>query len=284
MEPSRAWQTYAMLGSLSNVGTASLLIVDDDEVSREVLATLLTIAGYTVRTARDGSEAVEMLDHTKYAPRAILVDLRMPGLSGAELIRQMRSRLQPGYSMAHRTLILAMSASDPRDGAADGADGFLRKPFDASTLEQALLEADKVGARTNSRGAQPMLDAADDDQSVKTPMPDRRKVDRHKMQQLRAMMPEASVREVYAVTVTDLRRRLDDLEAAILRGDAAAVRHIGHVIKGGCGMVGATEAARLGAMLETEGDQLDNASAIAAQLRSAIENLEDMLETEFPLR
>lgn len=273
-----------MPGPFSNVGAASLLIVDDDEVSREVLATLLTIAGYTVRTVRDGREAVEMLDSGEYAPRAILVDLRMPGLSGAELIAQMRSRLQPGYGMAHRTVILAMSASDPHDGRVDGADGFLRKPFDARELEQMLLGVDGMGTQTNSRTTQPMLDAADNDQSVKTPILDRRKVDRRKMQQLRAMMPESSVREVYAVTVTDLQRRLDDLEAAILRGDAAAVRHIGHVIKGGCGMVGATEAARLGAMLETEGDQLDNGSAIAAQLRNAIENLEDMLEREFPLR
>ncbi|HEX8810871.1 MAG TPA: response regulator, partial [Terracidiphilus sp.] len=165
-----------MPGPLSHIGAASLLIVDDDEVSREVLATILTIAGYTVRTARDGSEAVEMLDHAESAPRAILVDLRMPGLSGTELIAQMRSRLRPGYGSAHRTVILAMSASDPHDGRVDGADGFLRKPFDARELEQMLLSVDGMG----TQAAKSMLDSADNDQSVKTPIHDRRKVDRRK--------------------------------------------------------------------------------------------------------
>jgi HPt (histidine-containing phosphotransfer) domain-containing protein len=95
------------------------------------------------------------------------------------------------------------------------------------------------------------------------------------------MMPETSVRQVYTTAVDDLSRRMPKLETAIERGDAKMVRNIGHAIKGGCGMVGAVDAARLGALLEAESDELDNGSAIAAQLRSTIESLKGILEKEF---
>ena len=65
--------------------------------------------------------------------------------------------------------------------------------------------------------------------------------------QLREMMPEAAVRQIYAAIVADLARRIAALETAIANRDAAEIRRIGHAIKGGCGMAGALQAARLGA-------------------------------------
>jgi HPt (histidine-containing phosphotransfer) domain-containing protein len=50
--------------------------------------------------------------------------------------------------------------------------------------------------------------------------------------------------------VADLGKRAQSLEAAIARGDAAEVRRIGHAIKGGCGMAGALQAARIGPYLK----------------------------------
>ena len=58
------------------------------------------------------------------------------------------------------------------------------------------------------------------------------------------------MRQIYAAVVADLDKRMQALEAAIASGDAAEVRRIGHAIKGGCGMAGALQAARLGALLE----------------------------------
>ncbi len=66
--------------------------------------------------------------------------------------------------------------------------------------------------------------------------------------QFRQMMPEAMVREIYAAVVADLNKRKAALETAIGRHDAVEVRRIGHTIKGGCGMAGAQQAARLGAL------------------------------------
>jgi HPt (histidine-containing phosphotransfer) domain-containing protein len=100
--------------------------------------------------------------------------------------------------------------------------------------------------------------------------------------QLRALMPPAAVREIYAAVVTDLAKRLDALEAAIARKDAAEVRRIGHTIKGGCAMAGALQAAHLGAQLEAGSDNLDNSARFVGDLRNALGNLERMLKTEFP--
>ena len=63
-------------------------------------------------------------------------------------------------------------------------------------------------------------------------------------------MPESTVREMYTAVLTDLEKRVSVLETAIAAGDAAEVRRIGHTIKGGCGMAGAMQVARLGALLE----------------------------------
>jgi HPt (histidine-containing phosphotransfer) domain-containing protein len=96
------------------------------------------------------------------------------------------------------------------------------------------------------------------------------------------MMPEATVREVYIAVVTDLKKRMTALDVAIAKKDVTEVRRIGHTIKGGCGMAGARQASRLGALLEAESDELNNSAAIRLELKLAQENLERMLEVEFP--
>jgi HPt (histidine-containing phosphotransfer) domain-containing protein len=101
------------------------------------------------------------------------------------------------------------------------------------------------------------------------------------------MMPAAAVRQIYAAIVADLDKRIAALEAAIAAGDAAEVRRIGHAIKGGCGMAGALQAARLGAsiesgILESNGNHLDNTSSVIGDLRAAARRLESMLEAGFP--
>jgi HPt (histidine-containing phosphotransfer) domain-containing protein len=95
-------------------------------------------------------------------------------------------------------------------------------------------------------------------------------------------MTESTVREIYGAVVTDLHKRLAVLEKAIAEGNKDEVRRIGHAIKGGCGMAGAMQAARLGAFFESSSDQLDNCAIALQELYSATETLERMLEREFP--
>ncbi|HXU01131.1 MAG TPA: response regulator, partial [Polyangia bacterium] len=72
--------------------SSPLLLVDDDEVFRERLAQALRQRGQDVVTAADGDEAVRAAERGRLA--AAVVDLRMPGMTGTELLPQLL-RLQP---------------------------------------------------------------------------------------------------------------------------------------------------------------------------------------------
>jgi CheY-like chemotaxis protein len=241
----------------------TLLLIDDDLVSREVTATVLTMSGYPVHTAADGARAVEMLAGKDCAPDVILMDAQMPGLSGTELISELRFQT--------KAKIYAISGSNPPQAVAAAADGFLLKPFDVGGLEKLLAGHPIPGAPSR----QSRLDPKDPVISLET------------LAQFRGMMPEASVREIYTAVAADLTRRVPTLEAAIARGDDGEIRRIGHAIKGGCGMAGAIQAARLGALFEeppsgSESNHLDNSMALLSDLRAAARNLERMLEAELP--
>lgn len=232
-----------------------MLLIDDDMVSREVMATVLTMSGYTVYTATDGAASLKMLEEGVCQPGVVLMDAQMPGLSGAALIAELRARTH--------AVIFTISASQPQKELVAVADGFLLKPFNPDDLRNLLKKLEPQ----NASPAAPALDE---------PV-----VDAEKLAQLREMMPEAKVREIYATIVTDLNRRLQLLEAALVEGDDAEIRRIGHAIKGGCAMVGAQQASSLGALLEAEGNHLDNNPVILHDLRSATDNLERMLGAGF---
>jgi CheY-like chemotaxis protein/HPt (histidine-containing phosphotransfer) domain-containing protein len=238
----------------------TMLLIDDDLVSREVMATVLTMSGYAVHTAVDGDASLELLATGTCVPDVVLMDAQMPGLSGAELIAQLRTLTRAG--------IFAISASQPPSEVTAAADGFLLKPFSPDDLHK-LLQA---------HAPQPApISALDPDEPV---------VDPKILAQLREMMPEAKVREIYAAILADLATRQLALELAIAKDDDAEVRRIGHAIKGGCGMAGAAQIARIGALLEAlkleaGGDDLDNSARLLRDLRTASTNLQRMLEAGF---
>jgi len=93
-------------------------------------------------------------------------------------------------------------------------------------------------------------------------------------------MSESAVREIFTAVVNDLEKRHALLKAAIRKGDSAEVRRLGHAIKGGCSMAGAAQAARVGQLFETRGDDLEYSRSLLTHLRAATENLKRMLEAE----
>ena len=262
--------TRCMFERTSQDALPLVLLIDDDLVSREVTATVLTMNGYTVHTAEDGAAALVLLSAAEDRPQAIspeplrpdviLMDSQMPGLNGTQLIGELRAR-----SSAR---IYVVSGSNPPPELTAAADGFLLKPFSADAFRK-LLEGGKPEA-------------------VATPLdPNEPVVSLVILTQFRKLMSETAVRQVYQAVVTDLGRRIEALAAAIARGDGAEVRRIGHAIKGGCGMAGALQAARLGALLESwdnqSGDnQLDNSAVLLGDLRSATQRLQNMLDAEMP--
>lgn len=237
-----------------------VLLIDDDLVSREVMATVLTMSGYTVHTAVDGPTSLEMLACGDFRPGVILMDAQMPGLSGSELIAKLRS--------SSSARIYVVSGSRPPQELTAASDGLLIKPFTPDQLHN-LLDAHQ------SPPGLTLLDPSD-------PI-----VSNDILAQFRKLMPEAAVRQIYAAVVADLSGRIEALASAIERGDLAEIRRIGHAIKGGCGMAGAVQAAHLGAMLEaaqgnSQDNHVDNNATLLRDLRTAAQGLERMLKAELP--
>lgn len=235
-----------------------VLLIDDDLVSREVTATLLTMAGYDVHSAENGDEAVKALEDGEFTPGVILTDAQMPGLSGKELIAELRR--------TSKAAIYTISGSEPPQEVIAAADGFLLKPFDIKALKTLI----------DGRKPKTALSRLDPDKPV---------VSADVLAQLRKMMPEPAVRQIYTAVVTDLNTRIEALGMAIAKGDGAEVRRLGHAIKGGCGMAGAAQAAHLGALLEATSlepmdNQLDNMASLLRDLRAAAQGLKRMLDAE----
>ena len=119
-----------MLGIGGDRGFATVLLIDDDMICREVIATLLTLNGYTLHTAVDGAAGVKMLDEEKCEPQVILVDVRMPGLNGVPLIGELRKR--------SKASIYAISGSSLPRELESVVDGFVLKPFNPEALQKLL--------------------------------------------------------------------------------------------------------------------------------------------------
>jgi CheY-like chemotaxis protein len=128
-------------------GTKRLVVVvDDDAGVRQLVALHLERLGCEVLEAGDGEEAVRVA--VEHQPDLLVVDVRMPGLSGYEVTREVR-RLLPG-----RVPVLLMSGSvlpaDMSKGFEAGADAFLKKPFTTEDLLQqvsALLPLARTGGQ-----------------------------------------------------------------------------------------------------------------------------------------
>jgi two-component system response regulator MprA len=110
-----------------------VLVVDDDRAVREALRRALTLAGYEVRVAESGAEAIELV--VQAVPDAVVLDVAMPGMDGLEVCRRLRL-------LGNRVPILMLTAreavSDRVAGLDAGADDYLVKPFDVEELKARL--------------------------------------------------------------------------------------------------------------------------------------------------
>jgi DNA-binding response OmpR family regulator len=104
--------------------TGSILIVDSEPTIADLLVDLLTDAGYAVLTASDSASAFQII--INYAPALLLLDIQMPGMSGSELIAQLR-----GVGVAAMPIVLmTIEPGDDESLLVPGALMCLAKPFE----------------------------------------------------------------------------------------------------------------------------------------------------------
>ena len=113
----------------------SILVIDDVSENVKLIRIALTREGYDIRTAYDAEQALAILQSFK--PDLILLDIQLPGMSGVELSRQLKS--DPS---TQDIKIIAFSAyatkRDEEEMLAAECDGYISKPVDTNTLVEAI--------------------------------------------------------------------------------------------------------------------------------------------------
>lgn len=125
-------------------GVPEVLIVDDDQAMRAMVAEAFAQGSWTSRVAASAAEAIKMMNER--LPDLMLLDVVMPGMNGFELLQKVRERLDPG-----QLPILIYSGQTRQEAmqhaTSAGAQGFAAKPFDPYTLvaqANGLLEATHI--------------------------------------------------------------------------------------------------------------------------------------------
>jgi CheY-like chemotaxis protein len=114
----------------------TVLVVDDDAVTRRVTKEILVRLGYSSEEATDGIEALNALAHHRYA--AVLMDCFMPNMNGFDATATLRKR----EGRERHTPVIAMTISSSSETAhrcgAVGVDAYLTKPVGMGDLEELL--------------------------------------------------------------------------------------------------------------------------------------------------
>jgi CheY-like chemotaxis protein len=219
---------------------ATLLVVEDNPINQEVARHQLEKMGYRVDIAKDGLEALDMLEHTDYA--LVLMDCHMPQMDGFETTARIRSRSD------HKALIpiIAVTASG---GAGErekclqaGMDDFLLKPFRKEELSDRITKWLSPASHSEPAGKSSETSSvhADDVRSG--------------LKQLEEDYDKEMVTKIVEMFIPDAEARLAQIDQAIKQEDSRALEEAAHSLKGAAANIGAGGMAQLCAQLETQGE------------------------------
>jgi CheY-like chemotaxis protein len=125
----------AMSCALSPTASATIMVADDAELNRQLYRRLLLRTGYSVIEAKDGCETLAQIEQR--APDLLLLDLTMPGISGVEVLRQLRR----DYDQIALPVIVVTGHADVetiRTCLDAGANDYVLKPIVWSILKARL--------------------------------------------------------------------------------------------------------------------------------------------------
>jgi DNA-binding NtrC family response regulator len=115
--------------------TFRILVVDDDESIRKVLATILEEKGYAVDTAENGKEAIEKSNAKFY--NLALIDIRLPDMEGTKLLTAMKETTP---KMVKIIITGFPSLQNAMEAVNKGADAYILKPFNMDNVLKTVKE------------------------------------------------------------------------------------------------------------------------------------------------
>jgi len=127
-----------LVNDVNPIDPIRVLIVDDSPILLETIAFALSMRGFTVETAEDGIKGLERA--MAMQPTCIIIDVKMPGLNGLQLVRALRG--DPATEHIPLIILSAMvQETDQLAGMFSGADQYLMKPINPQALEAAIHRA-----------------------------------------------------------------------------------------------------------------------------------------------
>ncbi|WP_158168512.1 hybrid sensor histidine kinase/response regulator [Methylobacterium mesophilicum] len=239
-----------------------ILIAEDVDLNRSIIASMLSSDKHTLAFARNGAEAVDLAAQQTFD--LILMDIQMPIMDGVEATRQIRSRAGPVQNIPIIALTANVFESERRRYLAAGINACVAKPIDWSVLDETISRL------TAGSQALPVIDALSTTFSVdRSNMLELEKLDRLKDKlgpDLANLLRDALEHAEHArekIGSQDLtgREKADEM----------------HALKGAAGMLGLSALQRLAEEFETQARVDDGASGSGSALREVI------LETEAAL-
>ena len=260
------------------------LVVDDNVINRRLLETRLRSWGLRTDSAPDGARALEMLGAAaRNDPYALaLIDMQMPEIDGFELAERVKA--EP--ALAATRMLMLTSAGQRGDAArcrAIGLEGYLTKPVREPDLRDALRTILRHGTpaggsglvtrhalREGRGGAVPSIVGGDQGvHKPPVPAPDA-PIDPVDLLG-RVEGDRGLLSELVHAFLTTAPAQMSQIDAAIERGEGAAVVRAAHTLRGSVGTFGALPALRAAARLEDCGDRGDLEAARRARQELAAE-------------
>ena len=239
----------------------AILLIDDDELSRELLGLLLEGEGFAVSALESGDAALAYV-RGGTVPEVVLADMQMPGTTGSELAMALRQACGP------RAVLMAMSASRPVEEVLKGFDCFLLKPFSGEEFSAELARLfPRIGRNGTVAGAARGAGAET-----------ARDLDEGIYLKLAEIIPAEQLDGIYRFALEDLRSRVETMRACAGAGDGDGFRRQAHAIKGSCSMLGASRLAQIVTEMEQWPDvSVDTANAALDEFLAASVRLEVIL-------
>ncbi len=222
LQPEAAEAASGMVAA--ELGSLSLLLVEDVEVNREVLIGLLEHAGHLVCGVADGVQALDVCRHQGFD--ALILDMHLPGMSGSELSRRIRA---DSSNLNATAPIIALTASvspeDVHHYLDSGMDAVVAKPVRMEQLLRTLAEV--LGGKAAGGTAAGATFAAADGT-----------VDHRLLAAHSRVFGAGRLGRLLLTLREQADRACEQLAAAMAQEDLFEVQELAHKLAGGCEMLG----------------------------------------------
>jgi two-component system sensor histidine kinase/response regulator len=236
---------------------ATLLVVEDNPINQEVARHQLQKMGYRVEIAKDGLDALAMLELGDYA--MVLMDCHMPQMDGFETTARIRGRSDAKAQIPIIAVTASGGAGEKDKCLQAGMDDFLLKPFRKEDLAETIARwlpsaspSEEAGKSSNA------LSKTKEDLA-------------NGLKQLEEDYGKEMVMKVVEIFMPDAEARMAKIDQAIKQEDFRALEEAAHSLKGAAANIGAREMAQLCEQLETQGElgDIDDASEIMLRLSAS---------------